>query len=149
MLAHRARELYDQARALREAARADREAADLKRRIAANVSAVLAELLGEAGVPMLRVIDGRIVVEAGEGDLRDFETRLSFGEKVRVALEVVARGIAGSTRDRVPVVALDPAFWLALDPERRAEVGALAHETGVALLTEEPTEGELRVEVAE
>lgn len=125
-----------------------REASAL-RGIAGAIPTVLAELLRESGVPGLTVRDGRLLAEIAPGEWVDFEARLSFGQRVRAALTVALHAARRQGVRGVPILPLDPAHWAALDPERKVEVHTLAREVGICLVTEEPTDGELRVESLE
>lgn len=113
--------------------------AERLRAIAGEVHQRVGELLGKAGAAGLTVVNGRLAVVDGK-ELRDFETRLSDGERVAAALRVAATAYAGR------VVPLAGEYWQALDPARRAELATLAEELGLYLVTEEPADGELRVE---
>jgi hypothetical protein len=113
------------------------------REIAEGIPAVMADLLKEAGLPGLTIAGERLAILTGDGQLLDFETRLSFGQRTRFALQI-ALGSRPSTQPKI--LALDAEFWGALDPDRRQEVHQIAVETGVTILTEEPTLGTLRVE---
>lgn len=150
--------VFDQAMTYRErmkkAEELNRNAAETGKRlraIAQGTADVLGRLLQKRGVPGLTIQEGRLMkVEPPTADmpipgLRDFDTRLSFGERVRASLEVALAGIhvpAGA----LPVLPLEPTFWLALDAAHKAEVNTIARERGVCLVTEEPSEGALRVE---
>ncbi len=121
------------------------------RAIAKGTADAMGRLLERRGLPGLAMVDGRLCVRAGD-KLKDFDTRLSFGERVRVALGIALAGIdRGSVEhrsagNRLPLLPLEPEFWLALDGKHRAEVAQIARERGVCLVTEEPAEGELRFE---
>lgn len=128
----------------------------LLRGIAQGTALALGRLLERRGLPGMAIQDGRlVVVDQGGGAappyrFKDFETRLSFGEKVRKAIEVALIG-QGDGRGAIgdglmPVLPLEPGFWLALDAKRKAEVRDIAIEKGVCLITEEPGDGPLRVE---
>lgn len=115
------------------------------RRIAARTSFAMGRLLERAGLPGITIHEGRLAVASSDGTVTDFADRLSFGQKVRLALQVALH--AQRKRGNAPVLLpLEPEFWLALDATHRAEVCAAAVECGVILVTEEPSEGELRVE---
>jgi len=121
--------------------------AEVLRAIAQRTAAALGNLLKRRGVPGLSVADGRLQAVTDEG-LKDFDQRLSFGQRVRLAIGVALAANAGGHRetDALPLLPLDPGFWLALDGDRKAEVCAIAKERGVCLVTEEPDTGPLRVE---
>lgn len=110
------------------------------RRIASGIPQALGMILRESGAQGLTVIDGRLHALQENGSPLDFETRLSDGQRVRYALDVAAQAFG----DRV--VPLDGRYWQALDPENRRQFVELARERGLYVLTEEPAEGELRVE---
>lgn len=121
--------------------------ADELRAVAARVPEVMGRLLARAGVPGLTVQEGRLAVQKSDGTMLDFERRLSFGQKVRIALQVALHRFGG---DAAPVlIPLEPEFWQALDPERKREVHEIARELNVTILTEEPDCGSLRVEPME
>ncbi len=121
------------------------------RGIAKGTATALGELLARRGLQGLGITEGRLVVldPAAPGGMKDFDLRLSFGERVRAALGIALAGFRGAsegTDQRLPVLALEPGFWLALDDGHKAEVNQIAKERGVCLITEEPGDGELRVE---
>lgn len=116
---------------------AEREAGRL-RALAADIPQRLGKILAGAGASDLTVIDGRLHATV-DGKVLDWERRLSDGQRVRLALGVAAQVYHG-------VVPLSGAYWTSLDPENRAEFAALAKEKGLYVLTEEPADGELRVE---
>lgn len=121
------------------------------RDIARGTSEALGRLLERRGLPGLSIIEGRLCVKEG-GAVKDFDKRLSFGQRVRVALGIALAGIHVSapehcsTGNRLPVLPLEPNFWTALDPVKQAEVARIAKERGVCLITEAPGEGALRFE---
>lgn len=123
----------------------------LLRGIAQGTALALGRLLERSGLPGMAIAQGRLVVRSqesgatGEIIFKDFETRLSFGEKVRKAIEVALIGTSPEA-GFLPVLPLEPGFWLALDGKRKVEVRDIAIEKGVCLITEEPGEGPLRVE---
>ena len=110
---------------------------------AAEIPDRLGRILAEAGAPGLTVVGGRIHALTEQGAV-DFEKRLSDGQRVRLALSVAAHVFG-----RGSVVPLDGAYWTTLDPENRAEFARLAGEEGLTVLTEEATDGELRIERVE
>lgn len=121
---------------------AERKAKAL-RELAAEIPDRLGKILAEAGAPGLTVVGGRIHALTENGPV-DFEKRLSDGQRVRLALQVAAHVF-----DRDSIVPLDGAYWTALDPMRRAEFASLVVEEGLTVLTEEATDGELRIEHVE
>jgi len=123
---------------------AEKEATSM-RGVADAVPAALARALRGAGIPGLTVHEGKLAIQTDAGVL-DWEERLSFGQKVRLALQVA---LQAAHHDGARVFALDPEFWLALDPVHRTTANHIAKEMGVYLLTEEPAEGELRMESME
>jgi DNA repair ATPase RecN len=122
--------------------------AKLLRGIAQGTAGALGRLLERRGLPGLAIDCGRICVTGGHNDqVKDFETRLSFGEKVRAAIGIALAGIGQTGTDGKPVILpLEPTFWLALDSEHKGEVCKIAKERGVCLVTEEPDSGPLRME---
>ena len=121
------------------------------RDIARGTSDALGRLLERRGLPGLSIVEGRLCVKEGD-TVKDFDKRLSFGQRVRVALGIALAGIDvqsvehRTTGNRLPVLPLEPNFWTALDPAKRAEVAQIAKERGVCLITEQPGEGALRFE---
>lgn len=133
-------------RARAEAEKKNREAADERaqalRDAATSVFDRLAELPGIAERSgRLTVIVGRLHVKLESGELVDYETRQSEGQKIDVALEVAA-AIYGEGA----VVAIDDRYWLALDDEHRRLFAERAAAHGLFVVTARPTEGALRVE---
>lgn len=134
-----------------EAERADAErrreiAAQEGRRLRALAQSLperLGEILASAGAHGFTVAGGRLCA-TWDGQHRDWQTRLSDGQRWRLALDVAAsvypRGDGG-----YPVVPIGTAI-AHLDPVHRAEVHQMATERGLVLLAEEPSDGELRVE---
>lgn len=110
------------------------------RALATEIPARLGEILAAAGAPGLTVISGRVHALSESGPL-DFERRLSDGQRVRIALDVAAHVFGEGS-----VVPLDGDYWSRLDPDARARFAKLAREHQLVVLTEEPAEGELRVE---
>lgn len=119
------------------------------REIARGTSDALGRLLERRGLPGLSIVEGRLCVKDGD-TVKDFDKRLSFGQRVRVALGIALAGIDVSapehrtTGNKLPVLPLEPGFWTALDPVKQAEVAQIAKERGVCLITEAPGEGALR-----
>jgi hypothetical protein len=125
--------------------RADAEELTAKsyRGVAKGLPETIAGILRRRGLPGLTIEDGRLAaVDVETGEVRDFDSRLSFGQQVRAALRVALP----AHRDRsLPVVLpLDPTFWLALDAEHQQELAGIAKDEGVYVITERPCEGELR-----
>jgi chromosome segregation ATPase len=138
--------LSDEARLLgadvesaREAARAATERAEQLRDAAGGIAGRLGQILAGTEASGLTVVDGRLA-ELVDGEAMDFERRRSDGQRIRAALRVAAKAYRGQ------VVPLDGRYWLALDDAARAEFGAIAAELGLYVLTERPTEGDLRVD---
>lgn len=124
----------------------NRDEADAKaqrlRETATTVFDRLADLPGIAERSgRLTVIVGRLHVKTATGDLLDFETRQSEGQKIDVALEVAAQVYGEGA-----VVAIDDRYWLALDDEHRRLFAERAAAHGLFVVTARPTEGALRVE---
>ena len=115
--------------------------AEAFRELAAEIPGKLGTILAAAGAPGLTVYDGRLHVTTEDGKPRDFEHRCSTGERVRAALAVAAQVYKGR------VLALDGEVWGNLDPDNRAEFAEAAHECDLCVVTEEPAEGELRLEL--
>ena len=137
-----------QVRARIEQARVEKEKRDLAnlqaehlRGVATTVFDRMAELPGiaeKAGRFAISV--GRLYVRDEHGNLHDFETRQSAGQKVRAVLDVAA-----SLYGEGAVVALEDRYWSDLDEERRMEFHRIAEENGLAVVTCQATSGELDV----
>jgi hypothetical protein len=123
-----------------EESEAQAKEASRLRAFAATLPQRLGEILAAAGGEGITVVDGRLHAVADDGTLLDWQTRLSDGQRVYRALELAQVRWPGQ------VVALDGDCWSRLDPEHRALVHRAAVERGIYLLTEEPADGELRVE---
>jgi energy-coupling factor transporter ATP-binding protein EcfA2 len=128
------------------------ERAKLLRDIAKGVEGALSRLLERRGLGDLAMVNGRLHWNHN-GKLLDYGSQMvSFGQRVRIALGVALKGIdresveSRTTGNRMPLLAINPDFWLALDPLKKAEVAEISKERGVCLITEEPGEGELRIE---
>lgn len=111
--------------------------------LATSVRERLGQLLQSTAAEGLTVVDGRLAARGEDGTVRDFETRLSDGQRIAVSLKVASRAYRGS------VVPLDGRYWTALDPVARQHFASEAVAQGLIVLTEQPADGELRVEVAE
>lgn len=114
--------------------------AERLRGLAADLPAVLGQILASAGAEGITVADGRLCAMVG-GVVVDWERRLSDGERISRALDLAVKVYEG-------VVPLSDAFWMRLDPANRAHLAAEAQARGLFVLTEEPADGELRVEHA-
>lgn len=140
----RASDRYRKARATAAEARqrqddAARRAEDLEG-LATSVGTRLGELLSGTAAHGLTVVNGRLCAVDEAGAVHDFELRRSNGQRIRAALKVALRAYPGG------IVPLEDRHWLALDPDAREELAAIAKELGLVVLTEEPGRGELRVE---
>jgi hypothetical protein len=154
----RAKEYQVKANAAHELAGKCADRAKQMRAIAQGTADALGRLLERRGLPGLVIDEGRLCVKNGKGKAKDFDTRLSFGERVRVALGIALAGqhrappeqaagaIAGNAGTVLPILPLEPGFWLALDERHQAEISAIARESGICLITEEPGGGPLHVE---
>lgn len=119
------------------------------RKMAKRVPYALGRLLERAGIPGLSIDEkGILCVQAEDGSMKPFADRLSFGQRVRLALDLSLQAHKQRAGSMPCTLQLEPEFWLALDAAHRAEVVAQAKALGVYVLTEEPAEGELRVENA-
>lgn len=103
------------------------------RELATGVSAALGEVLGHHGISGLDVEEGRLFAVV-DGKRQLFGERLSFGQKVRIALDIALKAYKGRW------IPLAPQFWSALQPKSQAELAAIALEREVALVTEMPTD---------
>lgn len=146
----RAARLSDEVRAARaqvEQLEAELEAAEARSEtlgeVARTVGERVGDLLSELGLEGFTVTEaGRLAITDEQGEVHDFATRRSEGERIAAVLRLAA--VAYPSK----VVALDARYWLALDEEHRAEFARLAVEHELFVLTEEPAEGDLRVEPA-
>jgi len=125
--------------AAREAARTATARAERLRDSAGGIAGRVGQILAGTEASGLTVVDGRLA-ELVDGEAMDFERRRSDGQRIRAALRVAAKAYRGQ------VVPLDGRYWLALDDAARAEFAAIATELGLYVLTERPTEGDLRVD---
>lgn len=117
--------------------RAAAEASRL-RSLASALPSRLGDVLASAGAKGLTVIGGRLHAII-DGQTLDWEHRLSDGQRARAALDIAAQAYTG-------VVPIAGVFWASLDPDNQAAFAAMAKERGLYAITEEPAEGELRVE---
>ena len=74
------------------------------------------------------------------GSLLDFETRLSDGQRRRLAIRIAASRFPGQA------VVLNGEHWSHLDEDARREVHRIAAEEGAYIVTEHADAGPLRVE---
>lgn len=94
----------------------------------------VADLLAKSGADGFTVVDGALSFEG-----KDFDSRLSAGQKVAAAVSLAARFWSG-------FVHLEADFFGRLDVEHRAELDAFcASRLDLIVTTEEPTEGALSV----
>lgn len=112
------------------------------KKIALGVTGTLGKLLGQAGVNDLTVDDDRLMYVHPNGETEPFSRR-SFAQKTDRAFDLWTSGM---DPERPTVATLPPHFWLQLLPEYRAIAHERAKVKGMYVLTEEPAEGELRVE---
>lgn len=144
----RAARLSDEVRAAREqvaALEADLQQSEARSEalgeVARTVGERIGDLLSELGLEGFTVTEaGRLAITDEQGQVHDFATRRSEGERIAAVLRLAA--VAYPSK----VVALDARYWLALDEEHRAEFVRLATDVGLYVITEEPAEGELRLE---
>lgn len=113
--------------------------AEVYRAAAQSVTERLGLVLQDTPAGGLTVNSGRLAVIEGDRVL-DFETRQSFGQRVAHALRLAAARYAGK------IVPISPVFWTALDDDHKAEFAAIAAEHGLYVITEQPADGELRME---
>lgn len=148
----RANEWLAKADAARAEALEKAERAKLLRGIATGTTEALGRLLARRNLTEIAVVDGRLHWRTGERLLDYGSPMVSFGQRVRVALEIALKGIdrdsveSVTSGNRLPLLPLAPEFWTALSPAKKAEVAQIARERGVCLITEEPADGGLRVE---
>jgi energy-coupling factor transporter ATP-binding protein EcfA2 len=117
----------------RDKARAE---SDDLRSLAGRCEAVVSEIINRSGLG-LRVRNGRLVLNTARGEtlLAD----LSFGEGVRLAVEIAAKSFGS---ENALLVVPQEAFE-GLDPKNRTELDAIARELGVAIVTAHATAGDL------
>lgn len=125
-------------RALAGDAEDARGRAELFRELAGQVELVLTQRLP---LGRLRLADGRIVLENPDRGGLELFSDLSRGERYREALQLVANQLPDGG-----LVTLDQEAWEGLDPENQSNVASHAASFGIAILTAEATDGELRVE---
>lgn len=158
--AQAARQVLEQARAWEQrrrleetrsvAVRRQMEAEEQAMRLREQAAAVwsrLGSLLEDAGLEDFAWEDGTLCVRLESGKLEPYnDTRLSFGQRVFYALKAALQSVPGDLS--LPVLFPVPAdFWLSLDPDHKAEVVSQAYGAGIALLTEDPSDGgALRIE---
>ena len=118
-----------------EATRTSGELRDL----ATKCEGVVSEIVNGAGLG-LHVRNGRLMVNTSRGDTLFAD--LSFGEGVRLAVEIAAKSFG---REEALLVVPQEAFE-GLDPTNQAELDAIARECGVSIVSARATDGELRVE---
>lgn len=108
--------------------------------IALKVTSRLADVLASSGVDGLTVDEGALSVVHPDGTVESF-SRLSLGEKTRVAADLVAKRSPEGT-----ILPLSDRFWHALSDKNKAEVHQIFVERGITVITESADAGELRVE---
>lgn len=116
--------------------KASLEAAAL-RELATKCEAVVTDIVNKAGLG-LRVRNGRLVHDTARGET--LVSDLSFGEGVRLAVEIAAKSFG---REEALLVVPQEAFE-GLDPKNQRELDAIARECGVAIITARATSGELQ-----
>lgn len=131
----------DRMQAQQQAEAAEAEAKRL-RDLAGDLPNRLGEILAVAGAKDITVVDGRIQALV-DGNPVDWEKRLSDGQRISRTLDIFVR-----TQGEDVVAPIDDEFWMRLDPEARRQFAAIALKKGIFVLTEEPADGELRVEQA-
>ena len=105
----------------------------------------LGKVMAQAGIQTFTFDDGVLAV-VHEGQVIPYKD-LSFGLRVFYGFKAECEALAQAGEANGPkLCALEPDFWLALDPERRLEVDAMAVEAGLTVLTERPARGDLRAE---
>lgn len=126
----------------RQEAKELNDRSEILRALATTARERLAHLLAGTPAAGFTIHDGRLHVrDEATGELLDFETRQSDGQRIRRALEAWA---AASGSAFAP---LSGRLWTALDPESRQQTAAIAASLGLTVVTEEPTESE-EIEVA-
>ncbi len=88
----------------------------------------------------IKLQDGRLYVATDRG--LELYCELSHGERWKLALHVATKAVGDGG-----LLVVRQEAWESLDPPNRQEVAALARAQGVALLTAEAADGELRAEV--
>lgn len=114
--------------------------AEYLRTLATTVQDRLGQLLNGTDADGLTVGDaGRVCVVEG-GKVYDFETRRSEGQQIAAALRFFAR------KHPSRIIPLSGRLWNALDPQGKASFIREAEALGLYCISEEPAEGDLRVE---
>jgi len=128
----RARGLAGQADQHRQEATRHEEAAQTLRDAAHSTDEVLSDLVGRV-TRRLRVETGRLVTDTDRGAEPFGE--LSPGERWRIALEIATEQVGPGGLVTVPQEA-----WESLDPVNHDQIGRIAREIGVVILTAEADE---------
>ena len=114
--------------------------AEYLRTLATTVQDRLGRLLNGTDADGLTVGDaGRVCVVEG-GKVYDFETRRSEGQQIAAALRFFAR------KNPSRIIPLSGRLWNALAPQGKASFIREAETLGLYVISEEPSEGDLRVE---
>lgn len=103
------------------------------RELAQSVSERLGKILDSAGAEGLTVEDDRLFYTL-DGKRMLFADRLSFGQRVKVALTVALLSFKGR------MVPLAPSFWAGLQPKFQKEIARMAFDMNVMLVTEMPSD---------
>jgi len=127
---------------------AEQRAADL-RQAAGQVWERLAGLLADSGLEDFVVQDGLLSVRLENGRIEPYnDSRLSFGQLVFFALRAAFAAIEGAQKGKT-VFLIPWDFWWSLDPDHQQEVWTQSLIVGIALYTEAPSSGDIRVEAWE
>lgn len=121
------------------------EKAEAYEQAAKSVWSNLGKVMAQAGIKTFTFDDGVLAVEHN-GQLIPYKD-LSFGLRVAYGFKAEIEALTQiDDNDGPKLCALDPNFWLALDPDRQLEVDELAIQAGLTVLTERPARGGLRAE---
>lgn len=117
------------------------------RKLAKRVPYALGRVLKRAGIAGLTVDDDGILCMVDErGVLVPFADRLSFGQRVSIALECAIHANRARESSVPCALMLESEFYLGLDAQHKQELRELVEAKGLYMLTEVPNHGPLRVE---
>lgn len=139
-----ARAMLGRAESLEGVAIAHQARADRYRRAAKGSDQVLEEILRDAGIDGLSIVDGRLLTRRGD-EVVPFDER-SPGAQARLAFDwlvPLAKRRAGD--DRPGILVLEQRVYQELDYGNRREIASWADGSGVVIYTALATEGPLRV----
>ena len=109
------------------------------RSAATGIPKRLQEIFAEEGLGGLSIVGGRLAVMEN-GELKDFETRQSDGQRIKIALDLAVKACPEMF---LPV---SGAFYAALDPANKKNFHKISREKLLYVLTEEAADGDIRIE---